>query len=710
MPNSTSAAAENRLSGMIFSTGAIGAAACVVLLILQPVVFFRSVLINPRAHIPYDIEGFHLPLISYVAQSLRKGVAPFWDPYTMCGMPIHADVQAQVFYPFTWLAILGASLSHRLTLFYFVEALDPLHMALAGLFAFLLLRRMGLARPTALLGASIYQLGGYFASQAQHLCAICTGAWLPLAVLCVWELRERLRWRWVGVLALSIAMAILSGFVASTAVVGIAMLLFMAGLFALREARWKVVPGVVLGCLLGALIAGVELVPLWTLTQNSIAALRADWFITAGGLPLQSLVSLVWPDCYHIFEFPRLYRKPWNYTFLYIYCGMATAVLLPTALFLRRSRARMFLALTVISAVWMLGESTPVCAWIFPHLPRLIRSALYAEFALMAFCFFAGITAAVALDRLGTRWPSAVLWGIALLTSADLIYTGSERPMNAYPGGYRQEELAGDFQVADKLRSIAERTFPPSRTDYTDTTFSRGIYAPGMLGLPTPDSNNPFLLQRIWHVRELFTTGTPWGRDYAVDHYGSPLLRMINVRTVVGAHMLPEDRVARAGLTHTGTMVGYQIYDVPNPLRRFYMVSKVRRSGGAAESVKMLAEASFDPAAEAVVEGVPANRENLATAEVKVEGYEPNRVQLAVTLDRPGFLATSETMYPGWKATVNGFTKELLMTNGAFRGLALPSGNSKIVMTYRPQFFWLTLIISLTALTGAVLLLFAPSA
>lgn len=688
-------------------SGRFSAALCAVLLVLQPVLFYRTVLIRSRAHIPFDIEGFHLPLTSYVAQAVHNGVAPFWDPYVMCGMPIHADLQAQVFYPPTWLAILGASLNHRHTLYYFVEWLDPLHMILAGLFSFLLLRRMGLAKPAALMGASVYQLGGYFASQAQHLCAVCTGAWLPLLILCVWELRTGIRRRWVAVLGLAIAMTFLSGFAATTNVAGFAMLVFIAALFVLREAGWKILPGVALGCLLGALISTVELAPVWSLTQNSIASLRAEWYTTGGGLPLQSLVSLVWPDYYHIFEFPERYKSPWNFTFLYVYCGAATVVLLAMAPFVRRSRAWVFLILTAVSALWMVGENTPVYKLIFPHLPRLLRGSIYAEYALMAFCFFAGITAAEALNRAGARRP-ALLWSIALFTSADLLYTGSNRPMNTYPGGFRAVALSGDFLVGDKLRSLADRTFPPARVDYTDNLFYRGILGAGMLRVPTPDSNNPFLPLRLWHVRELYATGQPWAREYPVTRYESPLLRMQNVGFLSGAAVIPPERMARAGLTDLGTFHGYHMYGTAHPLPRFYTVPEIRRSLSAPESVRMLAANSFDPAAEAIVEGIPGDQNGLGTADVKVDSFTPNRVQLAVSLDRPGFLASSETMYPGWTATINGTPHELLMTNGAFRGLAVPAGNSRIVMTYQPQLFFVELTVSLLALAGAAAMAFKP--
>src|SRR5215467_14088054 len=97
-----------------------------LLLIAQPVVFFRDVLINPTRHIPFDIEGFHLPLAAYIARCMREGVLPLWDPYPYAGVPIHADIQAQLFYPVTWVSILLANLSHGHRLYYWLEWLNPL--------------------------------------------------------------------------------------------------------------------------------------------------------------------------------------------------------------------------------------------------------------------------------------------------------------------------------------------------------------------------------------------------------------------------------------------------------------------------------------------------------------------------------------------------------------------------------------------------------
>src|SRR5262245_26623445 len=241
-----------------------GSRVAVLVLIAQPVLFYWRVLVGLEAHIPYDIAGYFLPQISYLARCFRDGVAPLWDPYSYTGMPIHADIQAQVLYPLTWLAILVSHYSHS-SLFYWVEWLVPLHMILAGLFTYGLLRRMGVQAAGALLGGTIYQLGGYFASQAQHLGAISCAAWLPLMARAVFELRQGIQPRSVAVLGLASAMSFPAGFVAATVIADVAALLMLAALLAVREASWRGVAAVALGFGLGILIVTASLVPSWQL-------------------------------------------------------------------------------------------------------------------------------------------------------------------------------------------------------------------------------------------------------------------------------------------------------------------------------------------------------------------------------------------------------------------------------------------------------------
>jgi len=500
----------------------------ILLLLLHPVLFYRRVLITVATHVPYDIENYHFPTLALIARSIRQHQWPFWDPYTYAGMPLHADMQAQLFYPPAWLAIAAGNVSQGRHLFYWVEWLNPLHMMLGGVFTWVLLRRMNLRSPAALTGATVYQLGGYFASQACHLGAICAGAWLPLAILAVHELRERFRPRWFAALAVAIALTILAGFAAATLVVCGAVILFAAALLFRRETSWRrfaVLGGSLAGSfVLAALISAVELIPLMRLTGQSIASTRSEW-LTAWGIPPEALMSLIRPDYYGIFDLSR-YQLHFNFTLMYVYHGMAPLGLLAIAAFQRR--ARTLLTLTVLCACWMLGEHTPLYGLIFGHLPGLIRGASYAWYAMMAFGLFAGMTAAVALDGMSRRIPESAMWAVALVTSADLLLVGSDRPMNSAPGGYALSSSEYQFGAKPedlaRLRALTDISVPPLRIDYADI-WSPGILQAGMLRLPTSDGNIPFMSARMYRLRQLYCATEPNARDLAAAGAESPIFR-----------------------------------------------------------------------------------------------------------------------------------------------------------------------------------------
>jgi uncharacterized membrane protein YfhO len=65
-------------------------------------------------------------------------------------------------------------------------------------------------------------------------------------------------------------------------------------------------------------------------------------------------------------------------------------------------------------------------------------------------------------------------------------------------------------------------------------------------------------------------------------------------------------------------------------------------------------------------------------------------------------LVTSEALYPGWTATINGEPASIVPANVAFRGIPLSAGENQIVMQYKPQNFVISAMISL--LTSAVVI------
>jgi hypothetical protein len=72
---------------------------------------------------------------------------------------------------------------------------------------------------------------------------------------------------------------------------------------------------------------------------------------------------------------------------------------------------------------------------------------------------------------------------------------------------------------------------------------------------------------------------------------------------------------------------------------------------------------------------------------VRFRSYDADGMELDVDAGSAGLLVLSEMYYPGWVATVNGKDARIYQVDGAFRGIAVPAGSSRIALTYVPTSF-----------------------
>ncbi|MBV8488040.1 MAG: YfhO family protein, partial [Planctomycetaceae bacterium] len=94
----------------------------------------------------------------------------------------------------------------------------------------------------------------------------------------------------------------------------------------------------------------------------------------------------------------------------------------------------------------------------------------------------------------------------------------------------------------------------------------------------------------------------------------------------------------------------------------------------------------LDPRMEVLLDrdDLPAGPRQTYTPARRVEDT-PNRVALEVETSAPGYLVLADTWYPGWTATVDGWTLPVLRANIAFRAVALPEpGKHRVVFRYYP--------------------------
>ncbi|SIN73847.1 membrane protein YfhO [Singulisphaera sp. GP187] len=83
---------------------------------------------------------------------------------------------------------------------------------------------------------------------------------------------------------------------------------------------------------------------------------------------------------------------------------------------------------------------------------------------------------------------------------------------------------------------------------------------------------------------------------------------------------------------------------------------------------------------------------------------DPQRVEVKAVLHSPGLVVISDFYYPGWNVTVDGRSAEILRTNRAMRGVALPAGTHRLVFRYDPLSFRIGMALSLLGVTTVALL------
>ncbi len=126
-------------------------------------------------------------------------------------------------------------------------------------------------------------------------------------------------------------------------------------------------------------------------------------------------------------------------------------------------------------------------------------------------------------------------------------------------------------------------------------------------------------------------------------------------------------------------------------------VTRRAREGGAAWQCTVVLEGKPQP-------NIPACS---ATWSVTAEKRTPNREVWHVHAPQDGgFVVFSEVWYPGWEAFVDGKPTRLYRADYLFRAVAVPAGEHRVIMRYRPRAFYAGLLLSLLALGALVALMY----
>jgi len=145
------------------------AVALLAILVTLP---FVDVLFSDARFYVRDLTRYYYPTKKLLRDIVLNGEFPQWNRFYSAGQPIAANPEYEVFYPLQWLILLpDYDLGYRLHIL--------VHIYVAAIGMYVLLRSIRLRIAAALLGAVAFATGGVFISYVNLLPILFAAAWIP---------------------------------------------------------------------------------------------------------------------------------------------------------------------------------------------------------------------------------------------------------------------------------------------------------------------------------------------------------------------------------------------------------------------------------------------------------------------------------------------------------------------------------------------------
>ena len=145
----------------------------ILFLILIAFIPFKNDILRDKIIYGFDTPKIVYPFYSFLSDSFKNKELPLWTPYIYGGYPISAEGQLGLFYPAN---LVFAFLSQAKAMI----ILTFLHVFLAGFFAYIFARILGITRAGSLIAALIFMFSGTLFSHLQFIWMLEGYVWLPL--------------------------------------------------------------------------------------------------------------------------------------------------------------------------------------------------------------------------------------------------------------------------------------------------------------------------------------------------------------------------------------------------------------------------------------------------------------------------------------------------------------------------------------------------
>lgn len=313
------------------------------------------------------------PWRNLAIEKLRNFELPLWNPYSLSGTPLLANMQSASFYPL--------NLTFFLFPFKYAWSLNViLQPLLGGIFLYLYLKNLRLNLFACLLSSTAFAFSGFNIAWLEWNTIGHTGLWLPLCLLCIdkiffeykdnnnLKLRFKIRsyYLWILIFILALVSSFFAGHLQTFFYLYMVQLIY----FILRWWKFRRNIKIFLTYLIlnGLFLAfsSIQWMPTLQLLQLSARAIDLEWTKEGWFLPWQNLIQFIVPD---FFGNPATlnYWGIWNYGEFIGYVGIFPLMMAIYATFLRHDKKTFFFGFLFILSLFF---SLPT---LLSKLPYILR-------------------------------------------------------------------------------------------------------------------------------------------------------------------------------------------------------------------------------------------------------------------------------------------------------------------------------------------------
>lgn len=242
---------------------------CFSVFIILLLVFFGRLFFTDATLYARDISHYYRPMCFLSAESIQRGIFPFWNPYVSCGQPFLAVLQHGLLYPVSLITFLFPFE----TAFKFVFIIP---FILAGLGIYLLLRSFQLSPAAGLSAVVLFCFGGVMTSLVTLLTTLTAAGWLSFVCLFFIKAQSQKKWfGWALLAALGLALEFFAGQPEIVYLSVLVLLIFSL----LANPRHYLASAKILGMIvsLTVLFILLELLPFWQLLKLSSRETFSTW-------------------------------------------------------------------------------------------------------------------------------------------------------------------------------------------------------------------------------------------------------------------------------------------------------------------------------------------------------------------------------------------------------------------------------------------------